>query len=466
MLVVPPVCRQTSFRRSTFSTVANNVPAVLLSTGELVPNTAAAPTNLSYPSPNTFTKGTLITSLSPTVTGAPTNYTVNPALPAGLTLNSTSGVISGTPSEATVQTGYEITATNASTGSAKFVVLITVQSGTFYSIASGNWNDNNTWSTVSGGSALGAGIYPAAGDNVIIEGGFNVTATANAACSSVTFTNATAASLTINDGITTDVSEAITIPRPASSSNQVIVGAGILNAGSVAFTNGSTANGHEISISTGTVTVTGNVTQTGSTGSATIAFSGAGTLNLGGSFLTSATGTLTLAPGCTVNYNGAAQTVGNFTYNNLILSGTGAKTTTGVSVNTLLSMEGTATASAAPSYNGSAILQYNSPTGRTAGPEWIPTFGAGGVVIANTGTVTLNAAKVFSTSVPLTINNNATLNTSAGNLAITLGGDFHNSGTFSANASPITITGNAAQSIDGFSTKGLSLSLKQEVQRP
>jgi hypothetical protein len=45
---------------------------------------------------------------------------------------------------------------------------------------------------------------------------------------------------------------------------------GNLNAGSIAFTNGGAASAarHQITISTGTVTVSGNLTQTGSTGSA------------------------------------------------------------------------------------------------------------------------------------------------------------------------------------------------------
>src|ERR1035441_3996248 len=49
---------------------------------------------------------------------------------------------------------------------------------TYYSRASGDWNVNTTWSTTSGGDALGAGIYPVTGDTVIIERSFTVTVTA------------------------------------------------------------------------------------------------------------------------------------------------------------------------------------------------------------------------------------------------------------------------------------------------
>ena len=109
-----------------------------------------------------------------------------------------------------------------------------------------------------------------------------------------------------------------------------------------------------------------------------------------------------LGASSTVNYMLAgAQTVAGLIYGNLTLSGSGAKITTGVTVNGVLSMEGTATASAAPIYGASATLQYNTASPRNAGPEWLSTFTAsGGVIIANTGIITLNAAKIFNTSVP------------------------------------------------------------------
>ncbi|MCX6256432.1 MAG: hypothetical protein NTW49_00790, partial [Bacteroidia bacterium] len=328
-----------------------------------------------------------------------------------------------------------------------------------FSVVTGNWNSNSTWSATSGGT--GGASYPVAGDVVTIEGGHNVTLTTNAACASITFTTVTATSLTL--GVyQLDVSGAITIPRSAAGFNQVIVGAGILNAGSVAFTSGGGPNHHQITISTGTVTVSGDITTDNTGLSATIAFSGAGLLNVGVGLLTTTTvgGTLTIASGCTVNYNASgAQTVHGFTYQNLTLSGSGAKTTTGVTVNGILSIEDVATASAAPTYGTTATLQYNTSTARTAGVEWITPFAAtGGVIIANTGAITLNAAKVLNASVPLNINNGATLNTSAANnYQMTFGGDFiNNNGTFAANASPVVITNNASvQSIDGFTTTGL-----------
>ncbi|MFA4917250.1 MAG: hypothetical protein WC560_11360, partial [Syntrophales bacterium] len=187
---------------------------------------------------------------------------------------------------------------------------------------------------------------------------------------------------------------------------------------------------------------------------ATLTITGSNTLTVSGNWTNSGTFT---ANSSTVIFNGADQTVGTGPYNNLTLAGSGTKTTTGVTVNGILSMEGTATASAVPTYGAAATLQYNTATARTAGLEWLNTFVAtGGVIIANTGAITLNAAKVFNASVPLTINSGATLSTSASTFNLTFGGDFHNNGgTFTTGNSQILIASTAVtQSIDGFTTTG------------
>ena len=85
----------------------------------------AAPTNLSYPHPPLFTIGVAITPLTPTVSGMVTSYGVSPALPAGLTFNAGSGVISGTPTATHALTTYTVTAANSG-GSATTSVSIAV----------------------------------------------------------------------------------------------------------------------------------------------------------------------------------------------------------------------------------------------------------------------------------------------------------------------------------------------------
>ncbi|MFA6470970.1 MAG: G8 domain-containing protein [Candidatus Latescibacterota bacterium] len=183
-----------------------------------------------------------------------------------------------------------------------------------------------------------------------------------------------------------------------------------------------------------------------------------GVLNIGG---TSTITTLTVtAAGNLVNYYGAAQTVKATTYDNLTLSGTGAKTFPAgtTTVNNILSIENAAyanTFTGTLSYGTNATLQYNTTSARAASNEWVTPFAAtGGVIIKNTGTITLNAAKVFNASIPLTINSGATLAT--GNYQMDFGGDFvNNGGTFTSGSSTIIMTNTAAtQNISGFSTTG------------
>ncbi len=85
----------------------------------------AAPSALSYPTPQTFTVGVLIIPLSPSVTGTVTSYSSSPALPAGITLNPVTGLITGTPTSAVANENYTITAQNAA-GSASCSLAITV----------------------------------------------------------------------------------------------------------------------------------------------------------------------------------------------------------------------------------------------------------------------------------------------------------------------------------------------------
>ena len=86
------------------------------------------PTALSYSSPsNIFTVGSPIVNNIPTNTGGViASYSVYPSLPSGLTMNTSTGIISGTPTEGTVQTDYIITGTNTG-GTVTSTVSIYVQ---------------------------------------------------------------------------------------------------------------------------------------------------------------------------------------------------------------------------------------------------------------------------------------------------------------------------------------------------
>ena len=78
----------------------------------------------------TYILNTPITENDPTnMGGAVTLYSVSPSLPTGLSLSTTTGDISGTPTALSVQTKYTVTATNSG-GHATAVVFITVNSAT------------------------------------------------------------------------------------------------------------------------------------------------------------------------------------------------------------------------------------------------------------------------------------------------------------------------------------------------
>jgi uncharacterized repeat protein (TIGR01451 family) len=85
------------------------------------------PSGLSYTTATAvYIKGTAITPNSPTSTGgAVTSYSVSPALPAGLSLSASTGIISGTPTAVTATASYTVTASN-SAGSTTATLTITV----------------------------------------------------------------------------------------------------------------------------------------------------------------------------------------------------------------------------------------------------------------------------------------------------------------------------------------------------
>ncbi|MEI6755226.1 MAG: putative Ig domain-containing protein, partial [Paludibacter sp.] len=76
--------------------------------------------NAIAPTPITLTQSSVISVINstnilmvPTVTGTGITFSISPALPAGVTLNPSTGVISGTPSALMAKTMYTLTATNS-----------------------------------------------------------------------------------------------------------------------------------------------------------------------------------------------------------------------------------------------------------------------------------------------------------------------------------------------------------------
>jgi Putative Ig domain len=91
----------------------------------LVLSVTEPPNGLSYVSPVSATVGAALTPLSPSVAGSVDRYTVSPRLPPGLVLNGSSGILSGTPTEARSVAPYTITADSLA-GTARFVLVLTV----------------------------------------------------------------------------------------------------------------------------------------------------------------------------------------------------------------------------------------------------------------------------------------------------------------------------------------------------
>jgi hypothetical protein len=224
-----------------------------------------------------------------------------------------------------------------------------------------------------------------------------------------------------------------------------------------------------LTISTGTATVSGDIVMNGTGAENLINMTGAGTLYIGGN-ISATNGTLTAASSSTVNYNGASQNVRANTYGNLTLSGTNTKTQAGIIlVNTNLNVAYGATLDVTGfnfTVNGSTTvggtLTHSSATGTKTytgnvtinnGGIWnddadiiAVSFGGNlqndGIINAGAGTHTFsNGSKTFSGTGVISIPN------------ITISGSRTNSGTLSAS----TLTVNATLTNNGTITASTAL---------
>jgi uncharacterized protein (DUF736 family) len=287
--------------------------------------------------------------------------------------------------------------------------------------ANGNWSDANTWSP--------SGV-PASNDNVIIDGD-QVTVTADALCGSLTFTNGTTSSLTVNSNVTLTVTNAFGIQSNATTNRSATVtGAGTISCGSFfvgtnigTFTyDGTTILTSTITnlSSTGSLTIIGNddgssenrptfnlqsgtiqvdavsMTAEGDASSTLSLASGAqsGTLKINGAtpFSTAGAGTITRTlngTSSTIEYNRAGdQTVLNTTYRNLTITDSGVKTTGGAATVT-----GTLTVNSGATLATATTLTTTNATVNIPGSFQINQggFASGGAWnYGNTGTLVYN----------------------------------------------------------------------------
>ncbi|MFP5236758.1 MAG: putative Ig domain-containing protein [Acidobacteriota bacterium] len=112
-----------------YTVTASNAAGSVTATVSITVN-PAAPATLAYAiNPASYQVGVAIAANAPTSAGGSVaSYSVVPTLPWGLSLNSSTGVISGTPTVATPPTNYTVTAYNAG-GNASAIVSITVANG-------------------------------------------------------------------------------------------------------------------------------------------------------------------------------------------------------------------------------------------------------------------------------------------------------------------------------------------------
>ena len=199
------------------------------------------------------------------------------------------------------------------------------QTNTWDGSGGANWNIASSWS---------ANHVPTSAEDVVIPNNFTVTVNTAAVCKSFTISsggNANTVTISLTNSLT--VTNAVSIGAGTGTGDNKIlaVGTGSLSCASITVTaTGNTNRTSGVTLSTGTVTVTGDITM-GSTDD-DFTFTSAGLLKVGGDM---SGGNFTASSG-TVQYYGdgtggtsAAQTVAAYAYNNLTTSGSGTKTLAG-----------------------------------------------------------------------------------------------------------------------------------------
>ena len=182
---------------ATYTVTATNTGGSTTADVTIVVNDVA-PSSLTY-SPNSFTltKGTAMTTVTPTVSGGPvTSWSVSPSLPSGLSLDSSTGAISGTPSAVTSSATYTVTATNtggSTTADVTIVVNDVAPSSLTYSPSSFTLTKGTAMTTVtptaSGGAITTWSVSPSLPSGLSLNASTGaISGTPTAVTSSATYT--------------------------------------------------------------------------------------------------------------------------------------------------------------------------------------------------------------------------------------------------------------------------------------
>lgn len=305
---------------------------------------------------------------------------------------------------------------------------------------SADWNTAGNWTVVQGSP----GTVPTVND--IAEIGTaaftNQPAIAAAATAkSILFGSAQAVTLTLNAGGTLATAGNILGQWSGNATHTIQAGAQSITVnGDLILSDGTAGHAINLNIGTGSVSVSGTITQSGG---ANIAFSGAGTLSTANNF-NYVSGTFTPGTG-TVVYNGTnTQSIAGISYHNLTVSKSSgiASVTTVIPLSGHLTLQGgtlelrtdVTVAGDVTSNIGTLITSGNITL--SAGGNWV----VGGTFTPGSGTVLLNGTNAQSIS-PTTFNN-LVINKSAGTAALT--GNISISNDLSVNAGTMDLGGYSA----------------------
>lgn len=300
-----------------------------------------------------------------------------------------------------------------------------------------SWGDDENWNP-NGVPTLAQTVTIGSGYTILVDGPYS--------CASITLSsNATNTTLSFTASGNLTVTGAITYNNPSANSvhQYINVNDGTLTAGSVAMancTNGGTRT-NVLSLTTGVVTINGNIATGGAANENYVNLTDAGTLNLGG----------TLAGG-TFNISGTGSTVKWFGNNAAFRSGVNY-------YHLILQIPADATANRTRTLTAATVVNGDLTIESLHATRTVSLDPAGFNLTVN-GSTTINARGIFADSGgggtntfsgPLTINTNGSFNPTNNSPLIFQGG-IANNGTFTKAGTGATTFSTNAQSLSGSAT--------------